>query len=70
MKNPKPTNQKSVYASFANVYDKLMNDEIAIEKAEQACNALNGMNRAFALEIKRSEKLKEGFRNVESSNFE
>ncbi len=70
MSNPKPANQKSVYASFANVYEKLMNDEITIEKAEQASNALNGMNRAFALEIKRSEALKEKPRNVESLNFE
>lgn len=52
---PKPINQMSVYHSFALVYEKLMNDEIPVEKAEQASNALNGMNRAYALEIKRAE---------------
>lgn len=52
---PKPTSQKSIYHSFADVYDKLMNDEIPVEKAEQACNALAGMNRTYALEIKRAE---------------
>lgn len=51
----KPTNQKSIYHSFASVYEKLMNDEIPVEKAEQACNALAGMNRTYALEIKRAE---------------
>lgn len=51
----KPINQKSVYHSFASVYEKLMNDEITVDTAEQACNALNGMNRAYALEIKRTE---------------
>lgn len=67
----KPTNQKSVYASFATVYEKLMNDEIAVDKAEQASNALNGMNRAYALEIKRAEleEVKTP-RIIESVNFE
>jgi hypothetical protein len=55
MKTLRPVNQKSVYQSFALIYDKLMNDEIDISKAEQANNALNGMNRTYALELKRSE---------------
>lgn len=54
-KTPRPTNQKSIYHSFADVYEKLMNNEIPVEKAEQACNALAGMNRTYALEIKRAE---------------
>lgn len=67
----KPTNQKSVYASFANIYEKLMNDEISVEKAEQAGNALNGMNRAYALEIKRAELEKaHAPRIIELVNFE
>ena len=51
----KPSNQKSIYHSFADVYEKLMNGEIQTDKAEQAVNALGGMNRTFALEIKRAE---------------
>ncbi len=67
----KPANQKSVYSSFANVYEKLMNDEISVEKAEQASNALNGMNRAYALEIKRAELEKaHAPRIIELVNFE
>ncbi len=54
-KTLKPTNQRSVYHSYATVYEKLMNSEITVEVAEQASNALNGMNRAYALEIKRAE---------------
>ena len=67
----KPTNQKSLYASYAHVYESLMNDAISVEKAEQACNSLNGMNRAYALEIKRAEVEKNAkVRIVESTNFE
>ena len=70
-KTIKPTNQKAVYHSFAMVFEKLMNDEIEVDKAEQASNALNGMNRAFALEIKKAELEKQlKVRNVESTNFE
>lgn len=54
-KTQRPVNQKSIYHAFADVYEKLMNDEIPVEKAEQACNALAGMNRTYALEIKRAE---------------
>lgn len=67
----KPVNQKSVYASFATVFEKLMNDEITVDKAEQASNALNGMNRAYALEIKRAELEKTHTpRIIELLNFE
>lgn len=70
-KTLKPANQKSVYHSFALVYEKLMNDEITIDKAEQASNALNGMNRAYALEIKLAELKKEiSPRIIEITNFE
>jgi len=51
----RPVNQKSIYASFADLYEKLMNDEVPIEKAECAVQALAGMNRTFALEIKLAE---------------
>ena len=77
MENPvkekvlKPSNQKSVYHSFALVYEKLMNEEITIDVAEQASNALNGMNRAYALEIKLAELKKEiSPRIIELTNFE
>ena len=67
----KPVNQKSIYASFADVYEKIMNDEISIEKAEAATNALQGMNRTFALELKKAEV--EGHKSpriIELKNFE
>lgn len=68
---PKPVNQKSVYHSFSDIYEKIMNDDIPIEKAEQAINALQGMNRTYALEIKRAELEKAGhIRRIESKNFE
>lgn len=70
-KTLKPTNQKSVYNSFALVYEKLMNDEITVDKAEQASQALNGMNRAYALEIKRAELERvHSPRIIETINFE
>lgn len=54
-KVPKPSSQKSIYHSFADVYHKLMNGDIPVDKAEQAVNALGGMNRTYALELKRAE---------------
>lgn len=67
----RPVNQKSIYHSFADVYEKLMNDEIPVDKAEQACNALAGMNRTYALEIKRAELEKQNsVRVIELKNFE
>ena len=50
----KPVNQKSIYHSFADLYDKLMNDEIPIEKADAAARMLEGMNRTYLNEIKRA----------------
>ena len=70
MKTLKPVNQKSVYHSFADLYEKIMNDEVPIDKAEQAVNCLAGMNRTFALEIKRAETEKEKLRIIELKNFE
>lgn len=70
MATQKPVNQKSVYNSFALVYEKLMNDEISVDKAEQAISALSGMNRTFALELKRSETLNQPVRIIEPKNFE
>ena len=67
----KPVNQKTVYHSAAILFDKIMNDEIPVEKAEQACNALNVMNRTYALEIKRAEFEKSvSLRTIELVNFE
>lgn len=50
----KPVNQKSIYHSFADLYDKLMNDEIGIEKADAGARMLEGMNRTYLNEIKRA----------------
>lgn len=50
-----PVNQKSVYASFGLIYEKIMNDTIPLDKADVAVQALSGMNRTYALEIKRAE---------------
>ena len=74
----KPVNQKSVYHSFADAYEKLMNDEITVEKAEVAATLLGGMNRSYALEIKRAEvehmikgnSEKTEMRIIEVKNFE
>jgi hypothetical protein len=75
MKVLKPVNQKSVYHSFADLYERLINKEIKPDIAEIAVSALAGMNRTFALEIKRAEIEKElngkaELRIVESKNFE
>jgi len=55
MKTQRPVNQKSIYHSFGDLYEKLMNDEIKLDKAEIAVQALAGMNRTYALELKRAE---------------
>jgi len=55
MKTLKPANQKSIYHSYAELYEKIMNGECDIAKAEQASHCLDGMNRTYALEIKRAE---------------
>lgn len=51
----KPVNQKSIYHSFADLYEKIMNDEIQIEKAESAARMLEGMNRTYINELKRAQ---------------
>jgi hypothetical protein len=66
----RPTNQKAVYHNFSMVLEKLENGDITVEKAEAMNNALNGMNRVQALEIKRAEVTKSILRIIESSSFE
>jgi len=78
MKTPRPVNQKSIYHSYAELYERIMNDECDITKAEQAAHCLDGMNRTYALEIKRAEveNMLKGnserteIRIVETKNFE
>ena len=78
MKTQKPVNQKSIYHSFGDLYEKLMNDEVTLEKAEIAVQALAGMNRTYALEIKRAEvekmlqgnSVKTEIRIIETKNFD
>lgn len=66
----KPSNQKSVYCSFANVFEMIMNKEIQVHEAEQAINALNGMNRTVAIEIKLAELRQEtNIRAIEPKGF-
>ena len=55
MKTQKPVNQKSIYHSYADLYDKLMNEELPVEKAQVAGKLLDGMNKTYALELKRTE---------------
>lgn len=50
----KPMNQKDLYQSAALVYEKLMNGDLEIEKAEAAIKALTVMNTAYLNEIKRA----------------
>ena len=78
MKTLRPVNQKSIYHSFGDLYEKIMNDEITDAKAEIAVQALAGMNRTYALEIKRAEvehelqggSIKTEIRIVETKNFD
>jgi hypothetical protein len=69
MKTQKPVNQKSLYHSYADLYEKIMNNEIEVDRAEVAGKALDGMNRSFALEIKRAEVSREDIRIIEVKNF-
>ena len=69
MKTLRPVNQKSIYHSFGDLYAKIMNDEIADAKAEVAVQALAGMNRTYALEIKRAE-VEHELRGRSESNVE
>lgn len=50
----KPVNQKALYHSFSDLYEKIMNDEIDLDKADKAVKALNGMNSVYANELKRA----------------
>ena len=78
MKTLRPVNQKSIYHSYGELYEKIMNDECDVAKAEQAAHCLDGMNRTYALEIKRAEvenmlkgnSEKVGIRIVEVKNFD
>lgn len=66
----RPVNQKSVYAYFADVAEKLINEEISVDRAEGIIQSLAGMNRAFALEIKFAElKGITEIRNIELKAF-
>jgi len=55
MKKLAPVNQKSLYQTAGDLYSMIVNDEIAVDRAEQANSALATMNRAYALEVKRAE---------------
>lgn len=55
MRTLKPVNQKSLYQSFASLYEKIMNDEVDVKKAETSIKALNGMNDVYKNELKRAE---------------
>lgn len=68
-KSKKPVNQKTLYYSFADLYEKIMNNEIEVEKAEQANKALAGMNSVYGNEIKRAKIENKSMRVVELKNF-
>lgn len=65
-----PVNQKSLYHTFADLYGKIINDDISIEKGEVLCKALCGMNSVYANEIKRAKVENREIRVVEIKNFE
>ncbi len=69
-KTQKPVNQKSLYYSFADLYEKIMNDEISVEKSEQAVKALCGMNSVYGNEIKRAKIENKAMRIVELKKFD
>jgi hypothetical protein len=52
-----PVNQKSIYHSYAMLFDKVINDEMDLKTAEILTKHLDGMNRTFANELKRAETL-------------
>jgi len=72
----KLNNQEDVYNSFSDLYEKIINDKITMDKAENALKALSGMNQTYLLEIKRTElllRLKETgieFRDIEIKSLE
>jgi len=55
MNTLKPVNQKSIYHSYADLYEKIMNDEVDLDKAIVAEKMLSGMNKTYANELKRAE---------------
>lgn len=66
----KPVNQKSLYFAFADLYEKIMNHEIEIDKADQANKALSGMNSVYGNELKRAKLENKSVRVIELKNFE
>ena len=74
----KPVNQKSVYHSYSEIYAKVMNNELDVDRAEVASHCLDGMTRVYALEIKRYEienmyldkKNRADLRIIEMKNFD
>ena len=50
-----PVNQKSVYHSFAMLYEMLMNGEASRSDVDTAVKTLNGMNAAYMGELKRTD---------------
>lgn len=69
-KTLKPVNQKSLYATWSELYRKIMDGEVEDVRAINALAALSGMNRTMAIEVKRAEVTREPIRIVESKNFE
>jgi hypothetical protein len=78
MKKLAPVNQKSLYQSAGDLYAMIINEEVAVDRAEQANAALCTMNRAYALEVKRAEIERElkgmaervEVRIIETKNFD
>jgi len=50
-----PTSQEGLYKAFGTIYEKLMNGEIEVGLADKASKALSGMNRTYALKLKKAE---------------
>jgi|GEM_PF-3209656 len=65
-----PPNQKAVYHSYAQLYEKVMNEQISIDRAAIASRCLNGMTKTFLAEIHLAELTKKDIRNIEIKSFE
>ena len=52
----KPINLKTIYHSFSDLYEKVMNDKIPIEKAKEVEKSLSGKLRTFNKLLARKEK--------------
>ncbi len=50
-----PKSQEGLYQAFGTIYEKLMNGEIEVGLADKASKALSGMNRTYALKLKKAE---------------